>query len=147
VTIVKRNAVHAAVFVTLLFAVACRQGALKEPPPGQHHGKDNNRVFSVYIYTPDQAHPDQCLADWPVATLWKDLHQTVDWVSDDGGEYTVDFSGPNHSPFTGTKFHVRANDHKASGDLIQSGKYYEYAIENANGKVCKDPSDPGLYVK
>ena len=144
----KRNAVHAVVFVTLLFAVACRQGALKEPPPGQHHGKDNNRVFSVYIYTPDQAHPDQCLADWPVATLWKDLHQTVDWVSDDGGEYTVDFTkGQNGSPFADKKFPVPANGHVPSKDLTQSGKYYEYAIENANGNVCKDPSDPGLYVK
>jgi hypothetical protein len=108
-------------------------------------------VFSIYLYV-DPAHPDQCFIDWPVATLWKTANQTVNWVSDDGGEYTVDFTlGHNQSPFSQLTFHVLNNGVTPSGDLTQSGKYYDYGIRagDATGKICKpskDP-DPGLYVK
>jgi hypothetical protein len=76
----------------------------------------------------------------------------VTWVSDDGGDYTVDFRlGANGSPFSQPTFYVPKNGEKPSGDLTQSGKYYDYGIRagDATGKICKpstDP-DPGLYVK
>jgi hypothetical protein len=146
VTIVRQAAVCAVVSLSLLFAVACQRGALKGPPPGQHHGKESKRVFAVYIYTEG----NQCFADWPVATLWKTEQQTVDWISDDDGEYTVDFGqGHNGSPFAAPTFHVLKDKDAPSGDLTQSGKYYDYAIRSgdANGNICKPPSDPGLYVK
>ena len=85
-----------------------------------------------------------------MATLWKSEQQTVDWISDDDGEYTVDFGqGHNGSPFGTSTFHVLKDQDAPSGDLTQSGKYYDYAIRSgdANGKICKPPSDPGLYVK
>jgi hypothetical protein len=147
----KQHAVLAGLAIALVSLSACRTGYVKEPPPGQHHGKEDKRVFSIYLYV-DPAHPDQCFIDWPVATLWKTANQTVNWVSDDGGEYTVDFTlGHNQSPFSQLTFHVLNNGVTPSGDLTQSGKYYDYGIRagDATGKICKpskDP-DPGLYVK
>jgi hypothetical protein len=141
------------ILASLAFAIvslpSCRQTRFT-PGPGQHHGQDEKRVFWVYLYT-DPDHPDQCLADWPVATLWKGKHQTVTWVSDDHRDYFVDFTqGHNGSPFGQTTFLVPKNGARSSGDLIQSGKYYDYAIRagtDANALICKPPSDPGLYVK
>jgi hypothetical protein len=112
------------------------------------------REFRIYIYA-DPAHTGQCLVDWPVATLWKSARQTVTWVSDDGGEYTVDFNMGlvRQSPFSKPTFNVPKNGEKPSGyltDLAQSDKYYDYGIKDENGTPCKKAStdpDPGLYVK
>ena len=146
----KQRAVLAGLAVALVSISACRQAKLvREPGPGQHHGKEDKRVFSIYVYT-DPNYPDQCLVDWPGATLWKSAHQTVKWLSDDGGEYTVDFTlGHNGSPFSQPTFHVPKNGVAPSGDIIQSGKYYDYGVRSgdANGKICKPASDPGIYVK
>src|SRR6516164_9512396 len=76
------------------------------PGPGHHYGQ-SSRVFEVYIYA-DPSNPGKCLADWPVGTLWQGKHQTVVWFSDDGGEYTVDFTKGTHaapkSPFKSGTF-------------------------------------------
>jgi hypothetical protein len=130
---------------------ACTRGAAP-PGPGQGFGKHDPREFSVYIYS-DPAYPGQCFADWPQATLWKDKHQTMKWISDDGNAYVVDFSGQNGSPFAQATFAVPANGVTPSGDLSansQKGQYYAYAIRagtNASAPICKPASDPGLYVK
>jgi hypothetical protein len=125
------------------------------PGPGQGVGQQDKRVFYISLYT-DPAHPDQCYADWPQATLWKDHHQTVQWISDDRKDYIVDFSlSKDGSPFADPSptFKVPANGVKDSGDLSpnsQKGTYYAYGIRagtNANGPICKPASDPGLYVK
>jgi hypothetical protein len=96
----------------------------------------------------------QCLADWPQATLWKSKNQTVTWFSDDGQQYTVDFTkGKKGSPFSESTFTVPKNGGKPSGDLQKSSDYYDYAIwvgggaGDPNSKVCKQPDDPGIYVK
>ena len=109
--------------------------------------KRTGECSGLYVYT-DPDHPAECYVDWPVATLWKSKGQTVKWVSDDGREYHVDFTqGHNGSPFAQTTFHVPSNGVVPSGPLTQSGKYYDYAIRDANGRICKPPSDPGLNVK
>jgi hypothetical protein len=144
----KQKAVLVGLTIALVSISACRQRLSREGP-GQHHGQEQGRVFWIYVYT-DSDHPDQCYVDWPVATLWKSKGQTVKWVSDDKREYTVDFTqGTNGSPFAQTKFDVPSNGVVPSGPLTQSGKYYDYAIRagDANGKICKPPSDPGLNVK
>jgi hypothetical protein len=145
----KKKTLLASLTLTLVFPPACKRSVFT-PGPGQHVGQQDKRVFSVYLYT-DPAHPDQCLADWPVATLWQSKHQTVKWISDDDKDYFVDFTqGHNGSPFAQMTFVVPKHGAKPSGDLIQSGKYYDYAIRagtSANAPVCKPPSDPGLYVK
>jgi hypothetical protein len=148
----KQKAILSGFAIAFLSISACQ--APVNPPPsklmaGQHHGKEDKRVFSISIYT-DTDHPDQCLADWPAATLWKSSNQTVEWVSDDGGDYSVDFTlGHNGSPFSQSTFYVSKNGVAHSGNLTQSGKYYDYGIRagDPNGKVCKPASDPGLYVK
>ena len=156
IMILKQHAVLAGLVIALVSLSACRSAQVQGPPapPGQGYGKRDQRVFWIYIYT-DLSHPDQCFVDWPVATLRKNAHQTVKWLSDDGGEYTVDFNlGHNQSPFSQLTFHVKNNGETPSGDLTalaQSGKYYDYGIKagDATGKICKpstDP-DPGLYVK
>jgi hypothetical protein len=148
--ILKQHAVLAGLAIALVSLSACRS-ALVQEPPGQHYGKRDQRVFWIYVYAdPDPAHPGKCLVDWPAATLWKTAHQTVKWVSDDGGEYTVDFTlGHNQSPFSQPTFLVKSNGVTSSGDLTQSGKYYDYGIRAGDGKICKPASDPdpGLYVK
>ena len=145
----KKRILLASLMLGIVSVPACKQG-FSTPGPGQHVGQQDKRVFSVYLYT-DPGHPDQCLADWPVATLWLSKHQTVKWVSDDDKDYFVDFTqGHSGSPFAQTTFAVPKNGVKPSGDLVQSGKYYDYAIRagtDANAPVCKPPSDPGLYVK
>ncbi len=148
-TLKKKTLLASLTLAVVVSLPACRQ-SLSTPRPGQHVGQQDARVFSVYIYT-DPAHTDQCLADWPVATLWQSKHQTMMWISDDDKDYFVDFTqGHNGSPFAQTTFSVPKNGVKPSGDLIQSGKYYDYAIRagtDANAPICKPPSDPGLYVK
>jgi hypothetical protein len=127
------------------------------PGPGQGFGRGDKRVFYVSIYTdPDPAHADKCYADWPVATLWKDKNQTVQWISDDDKDYIVDFSlGKHGSPFVDPNltFQVKKNGVKDSGGLSPSsvsGQYYDYGIRpgtNPSANPCKPASDPGLYVK
>ena len=149
IMILKQHAVLAGLAIALVSLSACRSAQVKDPPPGQNHGREDKREFRIYLYV-DPAHPDQCFVDWPVATLWKALNQTVTWVSDDGGDYTVDFGlGANGSPFSQPTFYVPKKGKKSSGDLTQSGKYYDYGIwiGNPGGKPCKQASDPGLYVK
>jgi hypothetical protein len=149
----KKKTLLASLTLAIVFLPACTRRA-PPPGPGQGVGQQDQRVFSISLYT-DPAHPDQCYADWPQATLWKDNHQTVKWISDDGKDYVVDFSlGKYGSPFAdpSPKFPVPANGVKASGDLSQSslkGRYYDYGIwAGTNNKVpCKPASDPGLYVK
>jgi hypothetical protein len=147
--ILKQHAVLAGLAIALVSLSACRSAHVTELPPGQHHGREDKREFRIYVYV-DPAHTDQCFVDWPVATLWRSLNQTVTWVSDDGGDYTVDFRlGTNGSPFSQPTFYVPKNGEKPSGDLTQSGKYYDYGIKigNESGKPCKPSGDPGLYVK
>jgi hypothetical protein len=108
-------------------------------------------VFEVYIYA-DPSNPGKCLADWPVGTLWQGKHQTVVWFSDDGGEYTVDFTKGTHaapkSPFKSGTFTVPKNGKNDSGDLTAGASgYYDFAILDASGNTCKDRGDPGYYVK
>lgn len=131
---------------------ACTRGAAP-PGPGQGFGKQDPREFLVYIYS-DPAYPGQCFADWPQATLWKDKHQTMKWISDDGNAYVVDFSlGKYGSPFAQATFAVSANGVQPSGALSassQKGQYYDYGIRagtDAKAPICKPASDPGLYVK
>jgi hypothetical protein len=145
----KNKTLLASLTLAILSLPACTRGAAP-PGPGQGVGQQDQRVFYVSLYT-DPAHSDQCFADWPQATLWKDKHQTVQWISDDGKDYVVDFDlGQNGSPFAQATFAVPANGVKPSGDLIKSGMYYAYGIRagtNVNGPICKPASDPGLYVK
>ena len=149
----KQHAVLAGLAIALVSLSACRSAHVTEPPPGQRHGREDKREFRIYVYV-DPAHTDKCFVDWPVATLWRSLNQTVTWVSDDGGDYTVDFTMGlvKQSPFSQTTFHVKSNGETPSGDLTnltQTGTYYDYGIKDAAGKTCKpakDP-DPGLYVK
>jgi hypothetical protein len=137
--------------LTFLCVSGCRQVGVV--PPGHNHGRQSQRVFDVYIYT-DPDHPDKCYADIDVATLWWNLNQTVTWNSDDGKDYTVDFSqGQFGSPFARTSFPVPSNASAPSGPLkANSGGYYNFAILAGIGngaRVCKKPTepDPGLIVK
>lgn len=150
----KQKAVLAGLAVTLVSSCACHHARLmgQGPGPGQGYGEQDSRVFEVYIYA-DPSNPGKCLADWPVGTLWQTKHQKVLWISDDGGEYIVDFKqghhSPSKSPFQDDTFDVPKKGKKASGDL-QSGAsgYYDFAIRipGATGN-CKETTDPGYYVK
>ena len=138
---------------TVLLLPACQQKLGKGPGGGHHYGQQDKRVFEVYIYA-DPSNPSQCLADWPVGTLWKTKGHTVTWFSDDGGQYTVDFSKGSHipdkSPFQSATFSVSSNGQQSSGAL-QAGAtgYYDFAIYSSSNPntPCKDPKDPGYYVK
>jgi len=151
----KQKAVLAGLTIALSSISGCRQANLI-PGQGQHHGQEDKRVFEVYIYA-DPGNAGKCLADWPVGTLWQGKHQTVLWISDDGGQYTVDFTQGHHAPQSpfqnGSTFDVPGSGKKASGDLIGGASpasgYYDFAIRSGgiNGSICKDPSDPGYYVK
>ena len=144
--------------VALLCISACKPkispGLGQGPGAGHHYGRQDPRVFEVYIYA-DPSQTGKCLADWPVGTLWQGRHQSVKWFSDDGGEYTVDFTQGNHqggskSPFTALTFHVPSNGSVVSNDLVTTATgYYDFAIRfgDANGSVCKDPSDPGVIIR
>jgi hypothetical protein len=145
--IIKQKAALAGLVVALLPIPACGPKALLQPGPGNHYGKEDGRVFSVYIYA-DTSQPGQCLADLSVATLWKSKHHSVKWISDDGAAYTVDFTlGQHGSPFAQPTFSVPTNGEVPSGPLTQNPAYYDYGIKDANGNLCKQPSDPGFYVK
>lgn len=151
----KQKAVLAGLAIALVSISACRKKEEKlmaEPGPGQHHGQEDNRVFRVYIYA-DHDNPGKCYADWPVGTLWKSKHQRVLWVSDDDGEYTVDFTQGHHpapkSPFSNDTFTVPSKGVKPSGDLqVDASGYYDFAIRfgGTNGSICKETIDPGYYV-
>jgi hypothetical protein len=148
------------VLVGLAIALLCissckskpRAGLGKGPGAGHHYGRQDPRLFEVYIYT-DPNDPSKCLADWPVGTLWQGRHQTVEWFSDDGGDYTVDFNQGHHagskSPFSEATFYVPSNGSISSKELVQAASgYYDFAIRfGANGNICKDPSDPGYHIK
>jgi hypothetical protein len=151
----KQKSVLTGLAIALSSISACRQANLVGTPgPGQHHGQEDKRVFRVYIYA-DPSKPGKCLADWPVGTLWQGKHQTVLWVSDDGGEYTVDFTQGHHSPpplspFPDATFNVSSNGVKPSGGLQPGASgYYDFAIRSGgiNGANCKETSDPGYYVR
>ena len=140
--------------LALLCISACKSkispGLGKGPGAGHHYGRQDPRVFEVYIYA-DPGNPGQCLADWPVGTLWQGRHQTVKWFSDDGGEYTVDFTQGQHgSPFSNTTFDVPSNGSTVSNDLVTSASgYYDFAIRSGgvNGNICKHPNDPGYIIR
>jgi hypothetical protein len=148
-----QNAVLITLGFALLFTSGCHKKVLLEhgPGAGHHYGQQNNRVFEVYIYTDNQG---SCSADWPVGTLWKNKNHTVTWFSDDGAEYTIDFNQGSHtpdkSPFQSATFTVTGGGQQPSGQLQSNASgYYDFAIRagNANGPICKQPSDPGYYVK
>jgi hypothetical protein len=148
-----KRAVLAGVVGTLFLMPACQKNFEKGPGGGHHYGQQDKRVFEVYIYA-DPNDPTKCLADWPVGTLWKTKGHTVTWFSDDGGQYTVDFSkgshSPDKSPFSSATFSVSSNGETPSGALQSSATgYYDFAIFSSNNpqKPCKDPSDPGYIVK
>ena len=121
---------------------------------GQNYGRSPAHKFRVYIYS-DGQYPNACFADLAVATLWKNQQQTVTWVSDDGYEYTVDFSAGQHgSPFSQTSptFDIPADKETKSGSLnVNASGYYDFLIRagSASGPPCKKPTDPdpGYYVK
>jgi hypothetical protein len=103
-----------------------------------------------------------------VATLWtrtkkvggEEVHQTVCWNSDDGKDYTIDFTPDQHysdkrgSPFKPVtppdQYYVPPGSAVASGDLEKgSTGYYAFAIwhgKDLTGNPCKDASDPGYRV-
>ena len=146
---VKQNTALTGLIIALVLISGCGPSALKRtgPGPGNHYGQDDKRSFRIYIYA-DPTQPGQCLVDWPQATLWRSKHHTATWVSDDGASYTVDFKlGKNGSPFSKDTFLVPAGSEVSSGDLTNGPAYYDYGIEDANKKLCKPPSDPGVYVK
>lgn len=144
-----RKAVLAALGITMVFALGCRSQFVQQGPgPGHHYGQKDTRIFEVYIYT-DPNKPSQCWLDWPVGTLWKSAHQTVTWFSDDGNQYIVDFTNGSHgSPFQSNTFTVPASGYTNSGALQPGANgYYDFAVLNSQNSKCKDPSDPGYYVK
>jgi hypothetical protein len=148
----RQTAVLAGLASTLVLISGCPKAKFmgRGPGAGHHYGQADPRVFEVYIYT-DTSNPGKCLADWPVGTLWQGRHQTVEWFSDDGGKYTVDFTKGTHaprSPFQNDTFTAPSNGKQDSGDLTAGASgYYDFAILDASGNVCKDPGDPGYYVK
>ena len=150
-----QNVVLVTLGFTLLFTSGCYKKILLEhgPGPGHGFGQKDQRNFEVYIYA-DPGNQGSCLADWPVGTLWKNKHHTVTWFSDDGAEYTIDFNqgshAPDKSPFQSATFTVTGGGQQPSGQLQPSATgYYDFAIHagNANGPICKQPNDPGYYVK
>ena len=142
----KQKIAVAGLVIALVYISACGRTALA-PGPGHKHGQEDKREFEISIYT-DPTNPSQCFADWPAATLWKAKHQTVRWISDDGLEYTVDFTAPAHgSPFGQDTFKVPANGSVPSGVLTGTPRYYDYQIRDAQNAICKPNVDPGLYVK
>lgn len=134
---------------------------LTPPPPGHNYGKQSGREFRVYVYQ-DPPNSGQCLVDTNVATLWATPApgQTVEWLSDDGGDYFVDFCVPTRpsapctpsTPFVSSGFWVPSNGDVSSGG-IQGGAaaaYYPYQIHLGRTKdspLCKTADDPGFYIK
>ncbi len=150
----RQGFILAGLAIAVLFLSSCRErqrGFGHGPGAGHGYGQQDQRVFEVYIYA-DSSNSGKCSADWPVGTLWKSKHHTVTWYSDDGAQYTVDFNRGTHadpkSPFHSATFTVPAGDKVSSGPLLQNATgYYDFAILDANGNPCKDPSDPGYYIK
>jgi hypothetical protein len=135
---------------------------LAPPPPGGHYGKESGRVFPVLIYQ-DSPGSGHCLVDINVATLWAmptpgQPGQSVLWISDDGGDYFVDFCVPTSpstpctpsTPFASPGFWVPSNGSVPSGGIQGSPAYYPYQIHLGKTKdspLCKTADDPGFYVK
>ena len=151
----KQISVLTGLAIALLCISSCksRPALGKGPGAGHHYGRQDPRVFEVYLYA-DPNDSSKCLADWPVGTLWQGRRQTVEWFSDDGGEYTVDFNLGHHagskSPFADATFDVASNGSTPSKELAQGASgYYDFAIRSggSTGKVCKDTSDPGYLIK
>ncbi len=148
----KQRVVLAGLAIALIPLSACHHRAgLIGPPPGHRFGQEQGRKFGVYIYT-DPNNPSQCYADASAVTIWKSKNQTVQWISDDGKTYLVDFTlGQRGSPFSQTTFAVLANGVTPSGPAnSQSADYYDYGIRagtTPNSPVCKNAADPGVYVK
>jgi hypothetical protein len=145
-----RKAALAALGIALVFALGCTKGpgAGQQKPPAAH-GQADQRKFDVYIYSDSSpGNSGKCFLDWPVATLWKAYRQTVTWHSDDN-QYTIDFTkGSRGSPFQISTYTVPANGSKNSDKLLDTANdYYDFAILDSQGNKCKDPSDPGYYVK
>jgi hypothetical protein len=135
---------------SFVFLFGC-QGRHYAPTPGQHYGIKDDRSYEVYIYA-NPNNPGQCLVDLDVATLWKIHNQTATWISDDGGDYFVDFGAGQHgSPFAGgATFPVSQNTNGYSGKITGPPGYYNYAIYLGKQKgttPCKPADDPGFYVK
>jgi hypothetical protein len=145
----KQAAVLAGLAIAVVSISACQKKEMILAG-GQNYGRSPAHKFRVYIYT-DPNDSSKCWADWPVATLWKSSNHTVTWVSDDGNEYTVDFTkGHNGSPFSQTTFDIPAGKETPSGSLNPTASgYYDFAIYpgKGGGNPCKDPADPGYYVK
>jgi hypothetical protein len=148
----KQAAVLAGLAIAVVSISACQKKVLilTGPGAGHHYGQKQAREFRVYIYT-DPQDSSKCWADLSVVTLWKDKQQTVTWISDDGNEYTVDFDkGQYGSPFSQTTFDIPAGHETPSGSLNSTASgYYDFAIYlgKGGGNPCKDPGDPGYYVK
>jgi hypothetical protein len=150
----KQAAVLAGLAIAVVSITACHKNEAFLPGAGHHYGQKKAREFRVYIYS-DGQYPNACFADLAVATLWKNQQQTVTWVSDDGYEYTVDFSAGQHgSPFSQTSptFDIPADKETKSGSLnVNASGYYDFLIRagSASGPPCKKPTDPdpGYYVK
>ena len=161
----KRGVVLAGLAVGLVFMGGCKGkggvpgGGTQGGGPGksgQGYGRQKPREFDVYIYVNPQD-SSECLADWPKGTLWQGQLHTVKWFSDDGGDYTVDFTQGHHagqkSPFATDKFTVQGSNggsgQQVSGDLQPGARgYYDFVISGTlNGKPCKYAGDPGYIVK
>src|ERR1700757_2044006 len=142
----KQKTLLAILALAIVSLPACTRSTGR-PRAGQGVGRQDQRQFLVYIYS-DPTHPTQCFADWPQATLWKDKHQTMKWISDDGNAYVVDFSlGQNGSPFAQATFAVPANGVKPSGDLSQGsqkGTYYAYGIRPGTTPSATPVSQPAI---
>ena len=138
--------------IALVFPVGCQNKAFQGAGGGHHYGTQPAREFDVSIYADPTSTTGGCLLDWPVATLWR--NQTVKWFSDDGLQYTIDFTKGQHgSPFqNGATFIVPAGGSISSGTLKSQqqapSQYYDFAVYMGNASTpCKDPSDPGYYVR
>jgi hypothetical protein len=143
-----QRTVLAGLALPLILLSACREAKLVGPPPGHLYGQEQGRKFGVYIYTDS----GQCYADSNAVTIWKSKNQTVQWISDDGKSYLVDFTlGQRGSPFGQTTFAVQTNGVTPSGHANpQSSDYYDYGIRAGtapDSPICKKASDPGVYVK
>jgi hypothetical protein len=158
-----QRAVLAGLAFALVFVSACHHergrrsgggpgvGFGKGPGHGNHYGQQKDRPFEVSIYTYTDANGSHCQADWPVAALWKTYNQTVIWISDDDKQYTIDFSAGKRkeSPFQNHQLKVPVKDSTPSGALDSDPKadgYYDFAILDSKGNICKDAADPGYYV-
>jgi len=143
----KKVSVLAGLAIALTCISSCKSKTMfgKGPGPGHGYGRQDPRVFEVYIYA-DPQDSSKCLLDWSVGTLWQGRHQTVEWFSDDKRAYKIDFG--SNSPFSDTKFDVPSNGSVSSKALKPGASgYYSFAVFSGGSQPCKDASDPGYHVK